>query len=146
MTQEPRWQRWHFSRRNDSTATADSNCESEANNSAKLNRRPDTLRRIMSDPATSRPLDTHPHYDEFAAAFGDVRARGPIDYRRIEVVDPEMADVFRMNSVGQKIEILAKAHRMARTLIAIGVRSRHPLFDQEAVDREVFRRLIDGAA
>jgi hypothetical protein len=61
---------------------------------------------------------TNPEYDEFAAAFGDASARGPIDYRRIEVVDPEMAAVYRAKTPAERLRSLLDANETMRQLLA----------------------------
>jgi hypothetical protein len=87
----------------------------------------------------------NPEYDEFAAAFGDASARGPIDYRRIEVVDPEMAAVYRAKTIEQRLDIVNSAHRMARDLIEMGIRYNDPKIQTEELQHEVARRLLSGA-
>ena len=71
--------------------------------------------------------------------------RTPLDYRRIEIVEPQMAEIYRTKTVAEKLDLVQQAHRTARRLIAMGIRLQHPEFGECEVDREVARRLLRGA-
>ncbi len=71
--------------------------------------------------------------------------RLPLDYRRIEIVDPQMAEIYRSKTVAERLNLVQQAHRTARLIMAMGVRLQHPHLDEEEVDQEVARRLLRGA-
>ena len=75
---------------------------------------------------------------------GSSPATGRVDYRRIEVVEPEMAAILRGKTIAQRLEIVQQAHRAASSVIAMGVRLQHPAMVPADVDREVARRLLGG--
>lgn len=68
----------------------------------------------------------------------------PIDYRRIEVVDPQMAGILRGKTVAQRLFMVQQAHRTGQGLLAMGVRLQHPDWDDIAVKKEVARRMLNG--
>jgi hypothetical protein len=70
--------------------------------------------------------------------------REPLDWRRIEVVDPDMAAVLRKKTPAEKIAMVGAAHRTARMLIEASVRRQHPDWDATTIAREVARRLLRG--
>jgi hypothetical protein len=70
--------------------------------------------------------------------------REPLDWRRIEVVDPDMAAVLRKKTPAEKIAMVGAAHRTARMLIEASVRRQHPEWDATTIAREVARRLLRG--
>ena len=70
--------------------------------------------------------------------------RPPLDYRRIEIVDPQMAGIFRSKSVMQRLELVQQAHRTAQYVVAMGVRIQHPEMISADVQQEVARRLLRG--
>lgn len=67
-----------------------------------------------------------------------------LDYRRIEVVEPQMAAILRGKSLTERLQIVQQAHRAARSVIAMGVRIQYPIMLPAAVDEEVSRRLLRG--
>jgi hypothetical protein len=70
--------------------------------------------------------------------------RRPLDWRRIEIVDPDMAAVLRTKTPAEKIAMVGAAHRTARMLIETSVRRQHPDWDSQAISREVAKRLLRG--
>lgn len=72
--------------------------------------------------------------------------RTSLYYRRIEIVDPQMAEIYRSKTVAQKLDLVQQAHRTARKLMAMGIRLQHPEFDEREVDQEVARRLLRGTS
>lgn len=70
----------------------------------------------------------------------------PLDYRRIEVVDPQMAEIYRSKTVAEKLDLVQQAHRTACQLLAMGIRIQHPEFDESEVNQEVARRLLRGTS
>ena len=71
--------------------------------------------------------------------------RPPLDYRRIEIVDPQMAEIYRGKTVAERLKLVQQAHRTARLIIAMGVRLQHPCLNEAEVNQEVARRLLQGA-
>ena len=71
--------------------------------------------------------------------------RLPLDYRRIEIVEPQMAEIYRNKTVAERLNLVQQAHRTARLIMAMGVRLQHPNLNEEAVNQEVARRLLRGA-
>ena len=69
-----------------------------------------------------------------------------VDYRRIEVVEPDMAAALRAKTIAQRLEIVEQAHRMAKKVIAMGVRKQQPHLTSAEVDRAVARRLLSGTS
>lgn len=72
-------------------------------------------------------------------------ARPSLDYRRIEVIDPEIAAILRGKTTVQKFAMVQQAHDAAKKLIAMGIRLRNPGMSADAVNEGVARRLIHGA-
>lgn len=69
----------------------------------------------------------------------------PIEYRRIEVVDPQMAEILRGKTVAQRLAIVQSAHVAAQHLVAMGIKLQHPDWSEGEVSREVARRMLNGA-
>ena len=71
--------------------------------------------------------------------------RPPLDYRRIEVIGPEVAAILRGKTLPQKFAMVQQAHNAARKLIAMGIRLRDPEMTSDDVTAGVARRLMHGA-
>jgi hypothetical protein len=69
----------------------------------------------------------------------------PIDPRNFEVLDEEMARVFRTMSGAQRLKIASDLFRSARRMIASQLAAEHPDWDEERLQRETARRLSHGA-
>jgi len=65
--------------------------------------------------------------------------------RNIEVIDDQMAAVLRSKSTVEKIAMIGSANRTARALCAAGIQFRHPDWDEQRVQVEVARRMLNGA-
>ncbi len=63
----------------------------------------------------------------------------------IEVIDDDMASVFRSKSGAERLRIVDRLYRSARKLIEANVRSRHPEWDAQEVQRAVAARIAGGA-
>ena len=63
---------------------------------------------------------------------------------RIEVVDPDLAEVLRAKTAAERVEMISAANRTARILAAAGVRYQHPDWNEERVQAEVIRRVCGG--
>lgn len=64
---------------------------------------------------------------------------------RIEVIDREYAAILAAKTPAERIGMVAEANRVARQLVAAGVRDRNPGWTEEQIAAEVVRRMIDGA-
>ncbi len=69
-----------------------------------------------------------------------------LDDGQIEVVDDAIAEVLRQKTPGERMLLATEAWRFARQWITAAVSSQHPDWDEAAVQNEVNRRLLGGAA
>ena len=67
--------------------------------------------------------------------------RGPIDPRRIELIDPAVVAVLRKMWPYERIALAADAFETARQLLQAQVMRTHPDWPEEQVRREVARRI-----
>jgi hypothetical protein len=68
-----------------------------------------------------------------------------IDPRNIEVVDDDMAEVFRSMTGAQRLKIANDMFESARRMIASHLASAHPDWDEQRIQEETARRLSHGA-
>ena len=68
-----------------------------------------------------------------------------INTRQIEVMDDAMADVLRLKSPFERLQIAHGMWNMARGLISDQLRQQNPNWTSEEVNKEVARRLSHGA-
>lgn len=82
---------------------------------------------------------------EYTAPDNSERVAEPllIDYRRIEVVDPQIAEILRGKTVAQRLRMMLDANETMRLLIAGRVQSENPSWNNETVNREVARRMLN---
>lgn len=64
---------------------------------------------------------------------------------RIEVVDSDMAVALRQKTEGERLQIAWGMWRSARSMLLNLMRAEHPDWTEEAINREVARRLSHGA-
>jgi hypothetical protein len=69
----------------------------------------------------------------------------PIDLRNFEVLDDEMARVFRAMTGAQRLKIASDMYRSARRMIASHLAAEHPDWDEQRLQAETARRLSHGA-
>ncbi|MBM3992737.1 MAG: hypothetical protein FJ303_01050 [Planctomycetes bacterium] len=67
-----------------------------------------------------------------------------LDPGQIEVVDEAVAAILRQKTPAERIALATAAHRTARAMISARIRSQHPDWSDEAVCREILRRLTGG--
>ncbi|RPI77322.1 MAG: hypothetical protein EHM45_09540 [Desulfobacteraceae bacterium] len=67
-----------------------------------------------------------------------------LDPGQIEVIDDDMAEVFRHKSPAERIEIGFNIWISARKMLAHHLQKTHPDWDEKAVEREVTRRFLNG--
>jgi hypothetical protein len=65
---------------------------------------------------------------------------------RFEVVDDEMAEVLRAKTPAERLAIGFGLWRSARVMLSAMLRSQHPDWTGERVEREVSARLSHGSA
>ncbi len=68
-----------------------------------------------------------------------------LDKQQIEVVDDEMAQVLRLKTGAERLQIASEMFSSARQMIINMLRSQHPDWDEKKVNTETARRLSHGA-
>lgn len=68
-----------------------------------------------------------------------------IDPRNIEVIDDDMAEVFRSMTGAQRLKIANDMFESARRMIASHLASEHPDWNEQRIQEETARRLSHGA-
>ncbi len=66
------------------------------------------------------------------------------EHRQRERMDPEMADALRKMTGSEKLRVASGMYSAARRMLASHLGSRHPDWSEEAVQKEVARRLARG--
>jgi hypothetical protein len=69
----------------------------------------------------------------------------PIDPANIEVIDDQMAEIYRRKSPAERLAIAHGMWRYARARLEAAVRWQHPDWDAPAVNREVGGRMLHGS-
>jgi len=69
----------------------------------------------------------------------------PIDPRNFEVLDDDMAEVFRAMTGAQRLKIASDMFASARRMIASHLAAEHPDWDEQRIQEETARRLSHGA-
>ena len=72
-------------------------------------------------------------------------ARMNRDVPHFDMVDDQMAEVFRAKTPAERLAMVGAANRTARLLAAAGIRYSHPDWSDQEVDAEVARRMLHGA-
>jgi len=62
----------------------------------------------------------------------------------IEVIDDQMAEIFRRKTPAEKVAMICAANRTARLLAAAGARYLHPDWSEEEIQSEVIKRVCGG--
>ncbi len=70
--------------------------------------------------------------------------RLPLDYRRIEIVDPQMAEIYRSKTVPQRIQMMLDANATMRLLISGSLQTQHPEWNGQTINREVAKRMFNA--
>ncbi|MBM4074929.1 MAG: hypothetical protein FJ267_04720 [Planctomycetes bacterium] len=68
----------------------------------------------------------------------------PIDPRRIELIDPIVAQILRTKTPAEKLAIVFDAHQMAFDIKVAQIRQRNPDWSESRVRSTVVRRLSSG--
>jgi len=66
------------------------------------------------------------------------------DPKRIEVVDPEMAEILRHKTTEERIAMIFAANRTMRKVIEGHLRTDHPDWDDAQIQAEIARRFSRG--
>jgi hypothetical protein len=69
-----------------------------------------------------------------------MNARKPI----VEVMDDAMADILRQKTEAERLLIAGRMYKSARTILRGAIRTEHPDWDTEQVNREIARRISHG--
>ncbi len=68
------------------------------------------------------------------------------DVPHFDMVDDQMAEVFRTKTPTERLAMVGAANRTARLLAAAGIRYSHPDGSDDEVQAEVVRRMLQGAS
>ena len=68
-----------------------------------------------------------------------------LDPGQIEVVDEDVARILRGKQTWERAEMVFAAYRTGRLIVEASVRRQHPDWPDDAVAREVARRMSRGA-
>jgi hypothetical protein len=68
-----------------------------------------------------------------------------IDPDQIEVMDDAMAEVYRRKSSAERLVVAHGMWRYARLRLLAAVKWQHPEWDDDAIAREVGRRMLHGS-
>ncbi len=68
-----------------------------------------------------------------------------LDKQQIEVVDDKMAQVLRLKTGAERLQIASEMFSSARQMIINMLRSQHPDWNEQKVNAETARRLSHGA-
>lgn len=68
-----------------------------------------------------------------------------LDPGQIEVIDDDMAEIFRQKTPAERLAIVHGMWRSARQMILAILRSEHPDWTEQEILKETARRLSHGA-
>ncbi len=68
----------------------------------------------------------------------------PIDPRNFEVLDDDMARIYRAMTGAERLKIASDMYRSARRMIASHLAAEHPDWDEQRLQEETARRLSHG--
>ena len=68
-----------------------------------------------------------------------------LDKQQIEVVDDKMAQVLRLKTGAERLQIASDMFSSARKMIINMLRSQHPDWDEQKINTQAARRLSHGA-
>jgi hypothetical protein len=67
-----------------------------------------------------------------------------IEYNSFEMLNDEMADILRRKTPIDRLQILGRMWKSARVLLRGSIRTFHPEWNEEQVNRELIRRISHG--
>lgn len=69
-----------------------------------------------------------------------------LDDGQIEVVDDDMAAILKKKSPAERLKCAFDMWHSAKIQLSLYIKSLHPEWDEERIQKEVLRRLSHGAA
>ena len=63
---------------------------------------------------------------------------------KFEMIDDTMADILRCKSAAERLRIAGRLWTSARVIIRGAIRTEHPYWTEDEVDREIARRMSHG--
>ena len=83
------------------------------------------------------------HHDDAAS---DLNASSRLDrLARFEVIDDQMAAILGKKTDAQRLRSVDAFWKSARAIIKAAIRTENPEWDSQAVNREIARRISNGA-
>ncbi|OYV96623.1 MAG: hypothetical protein B7Z73_00365 [Planctomycetia bacterium 21-64-5] len=70
----------------------------------------------------------------------------PIDPSRIEVPDPAIVEILKTKTPAERLAMVFAANRTMRLRIEGYLRTYHPDWSDEEIQREIARRMLGGSA
>ncbi len=77
--------------------------------------------------------------------FAERRWNLKIDPRRIEVLDPKVAEILRTKTGTERVQMTVESNRSMRRRLEAFIRKAHPTWTDDEVRTEIARRVLDGA-
>ncbi len=74
-----------------------------------------------------------------------IEPRPPLDWRKIEMVEPEMIEFLRSKTITQRAAMVFDANNTMRSLIAGRLQTEHPDWTADEIRNAVARRMQDAA-
>ena len=62
----------------------------------------------------------------------------------LNMVDPQMAEIYRSKTVTQRIQMMLDANATMRLLIAGTLQTQHPEWNEQTINREVAKRMLNA--
>ncbi len=63
---------------------------------------------------------------------------------QFEIIDDQMADILRQKNEVERLEIAARLWQSAREIVEGAIKTNHPDWSEEQVDREIAHRMSHG--
>lgn len=82
----------------------------------------------------------------FHHSTGYRHLKHPMNYRKFqfEVMDDAMADILRQKTEVERLRIAGNMWKSARVILRGAIRTEHPDWDADQVNREIARRISHG--
>ena len=68
-----------------------------------------------------------------------------IDYRRIEMLEPEVVEMLRGKTAAERVEMVFDAEKTLRMMLEAHLKWRYPNWTDEEVRQEIARRWLRGS-
>ena len=69
----------------------------------------------------------------------------PIDLSRIEILDPAIVEILKTKSPAERLAMVFAANRTMRLRLEGHLRTHHPDWDDEQIQREIAKRMLGVA-